>query len=859
MTRMSGKARPNPGKPALFPVVGIGASAGGLEALEAFLGEVPAECGAAFVVVQHLSPDHKGMLPELLQRATVMPVLQIVDRMKVEPNGVYVIPPNADVGILNGRLYVTKPAAPRGLRLPIDFFFTSLAEDRQAGAVGVILSGMGSDGTAGLRAIKEKGGLGVAQDPSSAKFDAMPRSAINAGLADMVASPEALADRLLDYFRRAPLNPPPRTALDARAVSALEKTVLLLRDRTGNDFSQYKKNTLYRRVERRMGIHQVERIGDYVLYLKENPAELDLLAKEIMIGVTSFFRDPKCWQKLKEDVIPSLLASHPEGVQLRAWVAGCSSGEEAYSLAITFQEVLDETRPEALFSLQIFATDLDAEAIEKGRRGVYPGSIAADVSAQRLGRYFRREGEGYRVGKVIREMVIFAAHNIIRDPPFTKLDLLSCRNLLIYLEPDLQKKVMSLFHYSLKPGGVLFLGSAESLGGFSEHFTIIHGKEKLFRKREGSSMVDYPALPPPFYQERSGSKQKPAESSALNLETVTDRFVLEHHAPPAVLVTEEGDILYSSARTGKYLEPPVGKANLNVFAMAREGLRQELPGAFQKARRAEGSVVVRGVEVGAESARLRIDLSVEVIKEPELLKGKVLLVFKDLPTPDPIKEIVKGRRGKSGKGDERFSELARDLQEAREEVQSTREEMQSSQEELKSANEELQSTNEELQSTNEELTTSREEMQSMNEELQSLNSELSSKLEELSRSSADMKNLLNSTEIATVFLDSEFRVRRFTDRATAIVKLIPGDVGRPYSDLTSSLIYPDILNDAREVLRTLVFSDRQAMTTDGSWYQVRIMPYRTLEDRIDGVVITFSDITAIKRLESELRTTSGGG
>ena len=473
---------PSPQASVSFPIVGIGASAGGLEALEHFLGHVPAGSGMAFVIVQHLDPTHKGIMPELLQRATGMKVIQVKDRTRVQPDCVYVIPPNKDMSILHGVLHLLEPAAPRGLRLPIDFFLRSLAQDQQERSIGVILSGMGSDGTLGLRAIKEKAGVVLVQEPATAKFDGMPRSAIDAGLADIVAPVDELPGKIIAYLQRTPLLARPELALEDKTQSALEKAVILLRAHTGHDFSLYKRNTLYRRIERRMGIHQIDKIAAYVRYLQENSQELDLLFKELLIGVTSFFRDPAAWEQLREQALPALLASRPAGHALRAWVPGCSTGEEAYSLAIVFKEALEQVKPKGNFTLQVFATDLDRDAIDKARQGVFPDNIAADVSPERLSRFFSKEEHGYRVRKEIREMVIFAPQNLIMDPPFTKLDILSCRNLLIYLAPEMQKKLIPLFHYSLNPGGILFLGSAETIGGFTDLFAPLSGKSRIFRR-----------------------------------------------------------------------------------------------------------------------------------------------------------------------------------------------------------------------------------------------------------------------------------------------------------------------------------------------------------------------------------------
>jgi two-component system CheB/CheR fusion protein len=834
-----------------FPIVGIGASAGGLEALEQFLGRVPANSGMAYVIVQHLDPTHKGIMPELLQRATGMKVMQVRDRTKVRSDCVYVIPPNKDMSVLHGVLHLLDPTAPRGLRLPIDFFLRSLAQDRQEHSIGVILSGMGSDGTLGLRAIKEKAGVVLVQEPSTAKFDGMPRSAIDAGLADIVAPAEELPGKILLYLQRTPLIARPDMPMEDKAQSALEKAVILLRAHTGHDFSLYKKNTLYRRIERRMGIHQIAKMSSYVRYLQENTQEVELLFKELLIGVTSFFRDPAAWDQLCSEAIPVLLANRPAGHALRAWVPGCSTGEEAYSLAIAFKEAFEQAKTKGNFALQIFATDLDHDAIDKARQGLFPDNIAADVSPERLKRFFAKEERGYRVRKEIREMVIFAPQNLIMDPPFTKLDVLSCRNLLIYLAADVQKKLIPLFRYSLSPGGLLFLGSAETVGSATELFVPLSTKSRLFRRTESAPRPEPLEFPSSFSASApSGPESRPAPSPSASLQSLADQLVLQRYAPPSVLVNDKGDIFYISGRTGKYLEPTAGKANWNLFAMAREGLCYELAGAFQKALKQKEAVNLQGLKVGTNGGVQWLDATVQRLDEPGLLQGLVMIVFTDVAAPETVKAA---QTPSAHPRNSRIEEMEQEILQVRAEARATHEEMQTSQEELRSANEELQSTNEELQSTNEELTTSKEEMQSMNEELQTLNAELQAKVDELSRASNDMKNLLNSTDIATLFLDSDLNVRRFTPQATKIIKLIPADAGRPITDLASELRYPGLAEDAREVLRTLASAEKPIVAHDGRWFTVRIMPYRTLDDRIDGVVITFTDITASKKTEESLR------
>ena len=834
----------------LFPIVGIGASAGGLEALEAFLKNVPKNCGLAFVVVQHLDPTHKGIMVELLQRGTEMPVAQITDRMRVEPNHVYVIPPNRDLSILHGVLHLHEPAAPRGRRLPIDFFFRSLADDRSQRSIGVILSGMGSDGTLGVRAIKEKGGAVFVQEPATAKFDSMPRSAIDSGVSDVIAPAEELVGKILAYLKHLPLiAADPDANLPENEQSGLEKVVLLLRTQTGHDFSHYKKSTIYRRIERRMGLHQLAKIADYVRFLRDNPQEAELLFKELLIGVTSFFRDPAVWEQLKSEVIPALLAAHPSGGILRAWIAGCATGEEAYSLAIVFREALERIKPDHPVSLQVFATDLDKEAIGKAREGRYPLNIAADVSDERLRQFFVEDERGYRVSKAIREMVIFAPQNLVMDPPFTKLDILVCRNLLIYLTPELQKKLVPLFHYSLNPGGILVLGSSETIGTETDRFDALPGKTRIYQWREVSpnaSLVEFPttfAHRPPGLGDKSAVtplRSPPAE----NLQALADQLLLLRHAPPAVLVGELGDILYISGKTGKYLEPAVGKANWNLLAMARDGLSHALSEGFRRAVRKKTGVELKGIELGTNGGTQFIDVLIEPLEEPAALRGKVMVIFKDVAPPLAAKATDKPRRGASHPA--QLATVEQELRRAYDELQTTREEMQSAQEEL-------QSTNEEMQSTNEELTTSKEEMQSMNEELHSVNAELQAKLSELTQASDDMHNLLNSTEIATLFLDQKLHVRRFTTQTAKLFKLIPVDTGRSITDIVTTLDYTDLESDVQETLRTLAFSEKQVSATDGRWFRVRVMPYRTQDNRIVGVVITFTDISVSKKLEAELR------
>ena len=836
-----------------FPIVGIGASAGGLESLELFFGNMPNNSGMAFVVIQHLDPNHPGIMPELLQRINPMKVFQASDRLKVKPNCVYVIPPNKSLSILNGALHLFAPVETRGLRLPVDIFFRSLADDRQEQSIGIILSGMGSDGSLGLKAIKEKNGIVLVQSPDSAKFDGMPRSATEAVIADIIAPADELPAKLIDFLKYVPaLKTDPE--IDGKTQSNIEKIVILLREQSGHDFSQYKKTTLFRRIERRKGVHQINNIQNYVRFLQENPKEVDILFKELLIGVTSFFRDAEVWAKLKETILPALMSELPDGYVLRAWVTACSTGEEAYSLAIVFQEALEKSRKHRNLTLQIFATDIDHDSIEIARKGYYSKNIAADVSPERLSRFFKVEGEGYSVVTSIREMVVFAPQNVIKDPPFTKLDILTCRNLLIYLEPELQKKVITLFNYSLNQGGIMLLGTAETLGKYSEGFDEVDTRLKFFKRTVTPALHELIDFPSSFARaKRVAPKEIPPATVTENIQTLTEQIMLQRFAPASVLVNDKGDILFITGRIGKYLEPPAGKMNVNIHAMAREGLREVLPNAFRKAMQSFDPVIVRNIKVGINGGTQYIDITVQRIESPHPIRGNIIVVFTDVVAvnPDPA-NLATGKRKSTGQ----VKDLTMKLQRSCEDLQSTREEMQTSQEELKSTNEELQSTNEELQSTNEELTTSKEEMQSLNEELQTVNVELQSKIGDFVLANNDMKNLLNSTEIATLFLDRELNVRRFTDSITEIIKLRKTDIGRPFTELASNLLYAEIDLVALQVLQTLIPVETAITTLDGRWFTVRIMPYRTLDERIDGLVITFNEITIAKKLELEVKITN---
>jgi two-component system CheB/CheR fusion protein len=833
-----------------FPIVGIGASAGGVEALEEFFENMATNSGMSFVVIQHLSPDHKGMMPEILQRTTSMKVIQAADNLEVVPNHIYVIPPNKSMDILNGSLHLSIPVEHKGLRLPIDRFFRSLAGDKEENSIGIILSGMGSDGSEGIKAIKEKNGIVLVQDPQSAKFDGMPGSAISTGLIDIIAPANELPSRLISLLKKSPA-----ISMDVNNnenISSLQKILILLHTQTGHDFSSYKKATLYRRIERRMNVHQILKITDYVRYLQENPIELDILFKELLIGVTNFFRDPAMWDKLRDQVLPALFHTLPNGYIFRVWVTACSTGEEAYSFAIVFKEAVSTLKMTKNISLQIFATDVDDDAIIEARKGIFRTNIISDVSPERISQFFTKNESTFSINNSIRELVVFATHDLIKDPPFTKLDILLCRNILIYMESDLQKKLINLFYSSLKAGGIMILGSSESVQQNEKLFSPIDNKLKIFKRSISPVEVEKMELPSSYFRTDSIVKEEsPSVKVSHNIQTFVEQQVLHRYSPASVLINKDGDILYITGRTGKYLEPATGKANLNIYSMAREGLRYELLSAIGKAKKSNEPIYLRNIIVGTNGGKQIVNITVQSTEKPDEFKDTILIIFTDVDSP----ELIVTNKSNSGDGNitNYDHEHENDYQRCLQELQNTREAMQTSQEELKSTNEELQSTNEELQSTNEELTTSKEEMQSLNEELQTVNLELQTKVNDYMQASSDMKNLLNSTEIATLFLDRKFNIRRFTDSMTKIFKLRQSDVGRPFIDMVSDLQYPEMVNDAKEVLRSLVFKERDLETHDKRWYKVRIMPYRTLDERIEGLVITFIDITVAKKLEAELK------
>ena len=855
-----------------FPIVGIGASAGGLAAFEAFFSAMPADTvpGMAFVLVQHLAPDHKSILTDLVKRYTQMRVFEVEDGMAVKPNCAYIIPPNRDMAFLNGLLQLLEPAAPRGQRLPIDFFFRSLAQDQHERAICIVLSGTGSDGTLGVRAVKGEGGMVMAQNPESTEYDGMPRSAIATGLVDYVLPPAEMPAQIIAFAAHAfgktarPFSlPVPKTE------DAMKKIFILVRAQAGHDFSLYKPNTIARRVERRMAVHQIDRLDGYVRYLQQNTAEVEALFRDLLIGVTSFFRDPEAFEALAAQVIPRLLAGKPSGALIRVWAPGCSTGEEAYSLAILFQERMDALNKN--FKVQIFATDIDRRAIEQARAGVYPASIVADVSAERLARFFTLEpgGGAYHIHKTIRDLLVLSEQDVIKDPPFSKLDLISCRNLLIYMGGDLQKKLIPLFHYVLNPGGALFLGTSETVGEFVDLFSTLDRKSKLYNRNETVQAAHLPFLGKVFPSLREdGAAPRPSGrargESKLQLRELTERAMLQQYAPVGALVSERGEILYLHGRTGRYLEPAPGESGLNILKMAREGLRRGLTGALHKAFALKEPVRQPGLRVKTNGDVATVNLTVRPVEagpgaasEPSMF----LVIFEEAPAVDqerPEKaapgESVAGADEPGMIAEASIAALKQELKAKEEYLQTTNEELDTSIEELKSSNEEMQSVNEELQSTNEELETSKEELQSINEELATVNSELQTKVADLSRANNDMNNLLAGTGIGTIFVDHQMRIRRFTPSVTQLINLILTDAGRPIGHIVSNLAgYDRLVEDVQAVLDSLVPKEVEVQTKEGAWFLLRIRPYRTQDNVIEGAVITFVDIAELKRVEAALR------
>ncbi|HEX5364941.1 MAG TPA: CheR family methyltransferase, partial [Gallionella sp.] len=783
----------------------------------------------------------------ILQRNATIPVIEAQDQMGVQPDHVYVIPPNRDLTIVHGRLQVTVPTQPHGQRMPIDGFLRSLSEDQADRAIGIILSGTGTDGTLGLRAILGAGGISLVQDPDTAKYEGMPSSAIKAGYATHVLPVEKMPEVLLSGSRIQTIQL--ERQLPPTATSGINRILMLLRANTGHDFSQYKKSTIGRRIERRMSMHEIDDTEVYARYLKEHPAEIHVLFKELLINVTSFFRDPEAFDMLKQQIVPLLMENKPEDYVLRVWVAGGATGEEAYSIAMLLREFMDDNQHE--FKTQIYSTDLDEDAIAIARGGIYPPNISQDVPQERLRRFFIKEESGYRIKKEIREMVVFATQSVIKDPPFTKLDLLCCRNLMIYLEPELQNRLIPTFHYALKPHGVLFLSPSESIGNHTELFTPLDRKWKFYRAIGTVTTTRTVMSTPTSWITQTHTKapeEMTTQIKATNYAELTKRALLQSYAPASVVTDKDGNILYVHGDTGKYLRPAPGQATLNIVDMAREGLQLELRAALNNAGK-NYPTLNREVSIRNNEDMQSVSFSLRQLPDSGSNEKLLLISFQDVLRPASEKE---GKDAVSANSESRrIVELERELALAREHLQATIEGQQASSEELQSTNEELQSTNEELQSTNEELETSKEELQSVNEELITVNAELQFKIEQLVAMQNDMKNLLDNINIGAMFLDAHMVIRRFTREATRVFRLVASDVGRPLADIKSNLENDDMLADAQAVLDTLIPREREVQAIDGTSFLARIQPYRTLDNVIEGVVLSFAETTELVRVNAD--------
>jgi two-component system CheB/CheR fusion protein len=827
-----------------FYIVGIGASAGGLESLEQFFHHMPADSGMAFVVVQHLDPTRRSSMPEIMSRLTSMKVQVAEDGMKVAPNSIYLIPPNKNMGIQGDVLYLQEPSQPHGLRLPVDFFLRSLAKDMGPSAVCVILSGTGSDGTLGLRAIKAELGTVFAQEPESARYDGMPRSAINTGLVDFVLPPDEMPQQLIKLVKRSAVNGARSNIVTEKDTRPLKQIFAILRASTGHDFSGYKQTTILRRLERRFIVNGIDNISDYAKFLRSNEQESKAVLKDILISVTSFFRDSGAFDALKENIYELVKGKTPGG-DLRIWVAGCATGEEAYTIGMIILECLDELQKN--LPVQIYATDIDTDALNIARTGIYPAEIAAQISNERLKGFFTELGNSYQVNKNLREIVVFAPHDFIKDAPFSRMDLICCRNLLIYLESDIQKRLLPLLHYAIRPGGILFLGPSETVGESTDLFTTLDKKWKIFQRCEVTVSPQRLIFPSAFVPSLREASEKPTAGMIPRIPALTEKIFLDKYAPTFAVIDEKYQLIYVRGRTGKYLEIASGQPSMSVLEMAREGLRSELSSAIYEAVSTKAPAIREGVRVNHDGGFQMINLTVAPLLEPGVPPGLLIIVFQEVTLSAREEKLVTSD-GES----RRVARVEEDLRLTRENLQRSIEELEASNEELKSANEELQSNNEELQSTNEELDTSREELQSLNEEMITVNTELTSKNELLTKANDDLKNYLNRTDIAIIFLDEQLKIRSYTPATTDVFSIRDVDISRPLEEITSRLTYQDIVEDARGVLRMLTPKEIEVQRKDGHWYTMRILPYLTVKNAIGGLVISFLDIDQQKKSVNEL-------
>jgi two-component system CheB/CheR fusion protein len=851
-------ARGNPGQGVspsnACPVVCIGASAGGLDSFTQVLRNLPPNTGMAFVLIQHLDPTHPSSLTEILARKTEIPVGEITTNLAVEPNRIYIIPPNTNLVILHGVLHLLPWEDVSGQHLPIDYFMHSLAEDQGNKAIGIVLSGAASDGTLGLKAIKAAGGITFAQSPETAEYDGMPRHAIAAGDVDFILSPPEIAKELALIGRHPYLLPvlaPKADDLLLLEPENLNRIFSLLRTVTGADFSYYKPTTLKRRIMRRMILHNIEGVACYVKYLQHNPVEIKALSQDILIGVTSFFREPESFEQLKTVVFPNLIKSKPGKTPLRVWAPGCSTGEEAYSIAITLVEFLEEQGSQ--HPIQIFATDINGAAIEKARSGIYPESIRQDLTPERLRRFFIKANGSYQISKTVRDLCIFAEQNLIKDPPFSRLDLISCRNVLIYFGPVLQRKVIPIFHYALNPSGYLMLGTSESVGTFLDLFALVDKQNKIYMKKTALTPLNFDFAaslePAPPLEDHKEMKNIRADFDVLK---EADQVLLAQYAPASILINDKLEILQFRGRTDPYLCHSPGLASLNLFKMTRPDLAIELHKAIHQAAKEEGPVRKGGLQFNVNGQYRELNIMVFPLKDPVQERNYFLIVFEEAPlTVSGIPDQVRSHRVELEQGNQtdeirQLNQLKKELAATIEYQQAIIEQREAANEELRAANEEIQSSNEELQSTHEEMETAKEELQATNEELITVNEEIRNRNAEVNLVNNDLNNLLSSTNIPIVILDNNLRIRRFTAMAEKVMNLIPTDVGRPLSDIRPNIELPRLEEMIREVIDTLVIKEQEAQDRWGRWYSLCIRPYKTFENKIDGVVLTLFDINTLK-------------
>jgi two-component system CheB/CheR fusion protein len=832
-----------------FPVVALGASAGGLDAFRQLLAALPADTGMAYILIQHLDPTHESMMVDLLTGHTPMVVLQAVDEMPIERDHVYVMPPRAYLAIRDGVLHVSPPRERHGARMPLDFFLRSLAEECGERAICAILSGAGADGSLGLKAVKEQGGLVIVQDPAEAAYDGMPRSAVATGAADLVL-PLAEIPRALARYGRQIYVTAERKGLGpsrARAQDALAEIIALLRAKTSHTFDLYKEGTLLRRIERRMAIGAIDDIGRYLDVLRQAPEEVELLAKDLLINVTSFFRDAGAFELLAEKIIPDLVR-RPSDRPLRVWVPGCSTGEETYSIVMLFIEAISTAKRNT--RLQVFASDLDADAVLFARNGLYPEAIEAAMPPARLARFFVKEGHSYRVARELRETVVFTVHDLLGDPPFSNLDLVSCRNLLIYLRPEVQEKVLSLFHFALSEGGVLFLGASETVGGFEDRFVPISKKQRIYRRigRSRPGEVSFPIGAGDGVRALWPRATKSTSSHRASLGSLSQQLLLETYAPASVLINHRHEGLYFFGATDRYLRVASGEATRDLLAMAREGLRAKLRAAIQQAGQGPAGVLVTGARLSRGDNSVDVSIGVQPLRSD----GEDLLLVSFID--EPRRERKLGTSTEVPADATRVAQLEHELEVTRQDLQSTIRDLEASNEELAAINEEATSVNEEFQSTNEELATSKEELESLNEELTALNTQLHETVELHRATSNDLRNILTSSGVATLFLDRDLKIRFFTPAAKALFSVIGTDLGRPLADLAHRFSGTDLLDHARAVLASLAPLRREIEAEDGAWYIQRVLPYRGHDERVEGVIFTFADISEIKAAEREIRS-----